>query len=148
MDPIVLRLVAVVALLGVVAVAGTWWRRRDGRVRIDESGATPRLSVEELGAVGLNGGERPARALLFSAPSCSPCRTVKDVLGEVSATRGDFDWAVVDAGDHLELARRHRVLRVPTLFVIGRDGSVVARTSGVPDKNDLLDVLDRHAPTS
>jgi hypothetical protein len=49
----------------------------------------------------------------------------------------------VDAADHLDLARTHHVLRVPTLFVLDRRGRILARTSGVPAERDLLRVLDR-----
>jgi hypothetical protein len=47
-----------------------------------------------------------------------------------------------DAADHLALADEHRVMRVPTLFMVAADGRIMARSSGVPRHDDLRRVLD------
>jgi thiol-disulfide isomerase/thioredoxin len=141
-DPTLLRLLVVVGALAAVAAAGWWWNRRSGTVRAPEGDG--RFAREELAAVGLNGAAG-VRAVLFGSPSCVPCRTVKEVLAEVEEERDGFTWVSIDAADHLELTRQHHILRVPTLFVIGHDGRIVARTSGVPATRDLVRVLDRTA---
>lgn len=137
MDAVLLRALVVAAVVAAVVVAGLWRRRREGRLRVDGSALTP----DELRSVGLP--EAPARALLLSSPTCAPCVTVRELLGEVERERPGFAWTSVDAGDHLDLVRRHRVMRVPTLFVLDRDGHVVARTSGVPDRRELVAVIER-----
>lgn len=144
-DPTLLRLLVVVGALAVVAAAGWWWNRRSGTVRAAEGDG--RFAREELVAVGLNGAGGTG-AVLFGSPTCAPCRSVKEVLAEVEEERDDFTWVSVDAAAHLDLTRQHHVLRVPTLFVIGPDGRIVARTSGVPATRDLVRVLDRVASTS
>lgn len=148
LDPVLLRLALVVLVVAGCAMAGAWWRRRDGRLdpsaRPVENGDGPGLHPDELRALGLD-AQRPAAAVLFGAPSCRPCGNVRQVLSEVAAHRPHFGWVSVDAGEHLDLVRRHRVLRVPTLFVIDRSGAIVARTSGVPQREDLLALVDRHA---
>lgn len=139
--PVPARLLAVLAVLALVALAGWWWRRRDGRLR--PRGET--FGRAQLHALGLDPTGAGTLALLLGTPTCAPCRTVRAVLGEVAAERDGFAWTYLDATEHLDLARRHRVLRVPTLFVCDADGTVLARASGVPDKHELLAVVDRRA---
>lgn len=144
MEPVLLRLVAVAAVLLVVAVAGWWWRRRDGRVRESaaEAGTPPAFDRAQLAEVGLHLDVAPAGAVLLSSPTCGSCHQVERILTEVSRERDDFAWVKVDAGEHLELVRRHHVLRVPTLLVVARDGHLLARTSGIPARHELERVID------
>lgn len=136
------RLVIVVAVVAVAALVGLWWQARDGRVR---AGGDGRFSPDQLGQVGLDAITRGGGALLLGSPTCAPCVTVRGILGEVADERRDFRWTYVDAADHLDIADAHRVMRVPTLFVLDGRGRILARTSGVPAKHDLLAVLDREA---
>lgn len=140
MDPLLVRLLVVAVVIAVAAVAGRWWRTRDGRVR-DGGGAA--FTRAELDAVGLDPRGADAVALLLGSPTCAPCVTVRRVLTDVASERPGFRWVYVDAADHLALADQHGVRRVPTLFVLDPDGRVLARTSGVPDLADLHRVLDR-----
>ncbi|MGH3441579.1 MAG: thioredoxin family protein [Nitriliruptorales bacterium] len=144
MDPVVVRLLLVVAVVALAGVAGRWWQRRGREVR-EGSG---RFRPEELDAVGLDGQDAEVRALLLGSPACVPCRRVKEVLSEVAAQREGFRWVSVDAGDHLELTSTHHVLRVPTLFVLARDGRILARTSGVPATRDLVHLVDQESGRS
>ncbi len=159
--PVLLRLVIVLAVLAAVLVVGAWWRARDGRITEaprtgrqrrrwrtsahQVSSRDGRFAAEQLAAVGLDGPTTAVRALLLGSPTCAPCRTVRRVLAEVSEARPHFRWVSVDAGDNLEIARAHHVLRVPTLFLLDGDGWILARTSGVPATRDLLRVVDRGA---
>ncbi len=140
MPDAVLRLAVVAGVVLAAAVFGWWWDRRTSRVRTSGDG---RFAPAELASVGLDRDDVAVRALLLGSPTCAPCRTVKRVLAEVSEVRPGFAWVEVDAGEHLELTREHHVMRVPTLFVIDRDGRIVARTSGVPATGELLAILDR-----
>lgn len=137
-----LRLLLVLAIIVVAALVGAWWQARSGRVR---HGGDGRFTPEQLADVGLDTVTRMGGAVLLGSPTCTPCTTVKAILGEVARERADFTWTYVDAADHLGLVDAHRVLRVPTLFVVDRRGRILARTSGVPAKRDLLAVLDREA---
>jgi thiol-disulfide isomerase/thioredoxin len=139
MDPILVR-VAVVAAIVVAVLAIAWlWRRGDGAVR---AAGDARLHDEHLAAVGLDLSDAEAGAVLLGSPSCSPCDSVKQVLGEISDERRSFRWVYADAQDHLGLAEAHRILRVPTTLVVAPDGRVIARVSGVPRRDDLRRVLD------
>lgn len=142
MSPLVLRLVLVLGLLTAVALAGWWWNRRDGRVRRADGDDAPRVASDHLDAVGLDLTGADAGAVLLGSPTCTPCVAVERVLRELTEDRPGFRWVKVDAADHLPLTEAHRVLRVPTLLVVARDGRLLARTSGVPAADDLAAVLD------
>lgn len=150
-DPVLLRLLLVLGGLALVVAVGAWWQRRDGRVRTtdhaDHGGDdTARLSADQLEAVGLELSGSSAGAVLLGSPTCAPCGIVKRILGEVADQRDGFRWVYADAADHLELAREHRVMRVPTLFLVDARGRILARTSGVPAQDELTAVLDRGDP--
>jgi thiol-disulfide isomerase/thioredoxin len=143
MDPMLLRLLLVLGLLAVVTLGGRWWQRRDGHVRAPEDGEA--ITPEHLEDLGLDLRSADAGAVLLGSPHCSPCEAVKRVLGELADERRTFRWVVVDAALHLGLAEAHRVMRVPTLFLVDQDGRILARTSGVPRAEDLRRVLDGEA---
>jgi thiol-disulfide isomerase/thioredoxin len=146
MDPILLRLLLVVGLLAVVTLAGRWWQRRDGEVRAAEDGEL--VTAQHLADLGLDLRGAEAGAVLLGSPHCSPCEAVKRVLGELADHRPRFRWVAVDAALRLGLAEAHRVMRVPTLFLVEPDGRIIARTSGVPRVDDLRRVLDGEADLS
>lgn len=141
MDPVLLRLLVVAALLVLAVVGGRLWQRRDGRIRDRSSDAE--LSTSHLDAIGLDLAGADAGAILLGSPTCTPCDSVRLVLGELESERPGFRWAYADAADHLELAAEQRVMRVPTLLLVGPTGRILARTSGVPRADDLRRVLDR-----
>jgi thioredoxin-like negative regulator of GroEL len=145
MDPILLRLLAVAAGVAVVAALGWWWQQRNNRVvtvSADAASDGPQLQADHLAAIGLDLRGAQSAAILLGSPTCSPCDTVKDMLRDLETERSGFRWAYADAADHLDLAQEHRVMRVPTLFVIEPSGRILARTSGVPRPEQLRDVLD------
>jgi thiol-disulfide isomerase/thioredoxin len=143
MDPMLLRLLLVLALLAVVGLAGRWWQRRDGHVRAPADGE--HITAGHLEDLGLDLRGAEAGAVLLGSPHCSPCESVKRVLGQLAESRPDFRWVAVDAALHLGLAEDHRVMRVPTLFLVDTRGGILARTSGVPRVDDLHRVLDGEA---
>lgn len=135
------RILLVVAVLAVAWAVGRLVTRRDGEVRTSED----HLAPAELASLGLPVVDVPHRAVLFGSPTCGPCDAVKRVLLQVEADRGDFTWRHVDTADHLDVAGRLAIRRVPTLVVLDGDGAVRARTSGVPTAADLHAALDAPA---
>lgn len=140
MDPLLTRVLIVVGIVALVLVVGWLWKRRDGAVREVESDA--RLDGDHLADVGLDLSDAQAGAVLLGSPTCTPCDTVKEVLGDLAEEREGFRWVYADAAEHLHIAEAHRVLRVPTLLVVAPDGRILARTSGVPRHDDLRRVLE------
>jgi len=140
MDPMVLRALAVAVGVVVLTLIGRWWQARDGRVRPGEDHDA--LRRDDLDALGLDLRGASAGAVLLGSPTCTPCGQVKRVLADLATKRDGFRWVYADAADHLGLAEQHRVMRVPTLFVVDASGRILARSSGVPDVDDLERVLD------
>ena len=140
MDPIVFRLIIVVAIVGAAIAFGRWWSARDGR--LTTSSSADAVHDRHLEAVGLDLTRSHAGAVLIGSPTCAPCETAKGVLGDFAREREGFSWVYADAADHLALTEEHRILRVPTLLVLAPDGRIVARSSGVPNVDDLRRTID------
>ncbi|MEX2548859.1 MAG: thioredoxin family protein, partial [Nitriliruptoraceae bacterium] len=92
----------------------------------------------DLAALGLDLAGAPAGAVLLGSPTCSRCPQVEQVLAEVAARTDGFRWVRVDTGEHLDLARRLKVIRVPTVLVISPAGELLARTSDIPSVDEVL----------
>lgn len=141
----------------VVAVAfGLYRKRTDGRMRVTEVPAPvaddapevgldgagtvlhhDRLSAEDLG-VAL--GER-ATLVQFSTAFCQPCRATRRTLDEVSGMVEGVAHVEIDAEAHLDLVRRLKVMRTPTVLVLDGHGRVVRRATGAPRKADVVAAL-------
>ena len=50
--------------------------------------------------------------LLFTAKTCPNCKTAKEGL-----EKAGLAYTVLDVSEHLELARKYRILQAPTLLV-------------------------------
>jgi thiol-disulfide isomerase/thioredoxin len=129
-----LAILAVLILL--VGATSWWWRARDGHVRRAHGHVVDGLR----GDLGVPPGGW--LLLLFTAPSCTPCVAARQVLDQLAGGRPDVQVASVDVGERLDLARAHHVMRAPTVLVVDEAGDVVARVSGVPQRAELLDILD------
>lgn len=141
MDPLLARIALVLLVVLLTTLAGRVWQRRDGRMaRHSGPGGT-----DQRPALGLATDHDGPQAVLFGSATCAPCDTVKDLLEEVQAQRDDFRWHYVDAADRLDLADEHAVRRVPTLLVLDDRGAIVARSSGVPERQALSAALSRRA---
>lgn len=133
MDPLLLRVALVAVVILLATLAGRLWQRRDGRVAVTSS---PTGRDHRTG-LGLTTDHDGPQAVLFGSPTCAPCDTVKGLLREVEANHDGFRWQYVDAADRLDLADAHAVRRVPTLLVLDERGEIIARSSGVPHREDL-----------
>ena len=146
-------LVVVLALAGAF---GLYRQRTDGRMKVtavplpvaddapevglDDTGHSlhaSRLSADDLGAPL---GER-ATLVQFSTAFCAPCRATRRTLDEVVGMVDGVAHVEIDAEAHLDLVRRMKVLRTPTVLVLDGAGRVVRRASGAPRKADVLAAL-------
>ena len=130
-----------VCTLLVAATAGGLWRRRNGKLR--PAGATARsLTAADLVAVGGMAGPR-ATLVQFSSSFCAPCRATARILTEVAEMVDGVTYVDIDAESHLDVVRRHQILRTPTTLVLDADGTVVVRASGQPRKADVIAAVGR-----
>lgn len=145
-----------VVVLLLATAFGLYRRRVDGRLRatpvprpvpddapevgLDDAVPTKHpdaLSADDLGAPL---GER-ATLVQFSTAFCAPCRATKRTLDEVAAMVEGVAHVEIDAEAHLDLVRRLKVLRTPTVLVLDAEGHVVRRASGAPRKADVVAAL-------
>lgn len=76
----------------------------------------------------------------FFATWCGPCQMVGPILEEIAEERSDIKVAKVDIDEQMALARKFRVMSVPTLVVM-KDGEIVNRALGARPKSDILAML-------
>ena len=123
--------IVVAAVLVVATVAAFALRRRDGRLK---EARQQSLTVAELGQPF---GAR-ATLLQFSSSFCAPCRAARQLLAEVAARDTGIAHVEVDVADRLDLVRSLDVRRTPTVFVLGPQGQITRRASGLPSREDVL----------
>jgi thiol-disulfide isomerase/thioredoxin len=147
-------LIAVVAVLAAASVLGLALRRRQGKFRTLSGTTSPEspaeadphrtdahrtdehrsLSAAELGApLG-----RRATLVQFSTEFCSNCPQTRRMLSQVAAVHDGIELIEVDAAARLDLTRRLNVLSTPTVLVLGPDGTIASRASGLPRRSDVL----------
>lgn len=85
------------------------------------------------------GSEKPV-LLDFWANWCGPCKALGPVLDEIAAERSDIKVVKVEVDENRELARKYRVMSVPTLLVI-KNGETVSRSLGIQSKEKILSML-------
>ncbi|MBO0821452.1 MAG: thioredoxin family protein [Nocardiopsaceae bacterium] len=95
------------------------------------------MTAEELGE---SLGER-ATLVQFSTEFCAYCGPTRELLGELARERPGVAVVEIDAAERMDLTKRLRVFSTPTVFVLGRDGTVAARSTGKPERAELAESL-------
>lgn len=74
----------------------------------------------------------------FWATWCGPCKMLSPVVDEVAEeTNGEFVVGKVNVDEEKELAKRFKVMSIPTLIVF-KNGEEVNRSVGVITKEEIL----------
>ncbi len=76
----------------------------------------------------------------FHATWCGPCKALAPVLEEVDAAGIGVKICKIDVDQAPELAKKYRVMSVPTLFVV-KNGENVERISGLQSKEELIELV-------
>lgn len=128
---VVVALAVAAASIGLAVV----WRRREGRF----SEGTGRFDRADL---GIAKRDRPSAVLVeFFGEDCAPCVTVQSRIDKIAREVPGVQTISIDAGARLDVAGRHDVRRVPTLFVLDEDLRVIWRASGVPSEDAIRTAL-------
>jgi thiol-disulfide isomerase/thioredoxin len=144
---IVTRVIVLIVALAAAAAVGAVVRLRAGKVRSfpgTDSGASPgpSPSVELLTAddLGASLGER-ATLVQFSTEFCAFCGPTRELLTEMAGERPGVAMVEIDAAERMDLTRRLRVFSTPTVLVLRPDGTIAARSAGMPEKAALAESL-------
>ena len=115
--------------IGLVLLAGfALYRRRGGD-------APERLDVDALGLELMAGC---CAFVVFTTPSCRPCKAALRVVSDAAGqTPGPTEVVAVDAIERPELAVAYEVRTIPTVFLITASGHVVQRWRSVPRPADV-----------
>lgn len=78
----------------------------------------------------------------FWATWCGPCQTMLPIVEELAEERADVKICKVNVDDQMEIARKYRVMSIPT-FLVFKNGEVSGRTIGEQPKEVLEDLLGK-----
>lgn len=80
----------------------------------------------------------------FYATWCGPCQLMHPILDDVKEAVGDKASILkIDVDKNQELASKYQVRGVPTIMVF-KNGEQLFRQSGVLQKNELVELLNKH----
>jgi thiol-disulfide isomerase/thioredoxin len=142
--------IVLIAALLVTAALAWWSRTRNGAIRPAATGnaATEAAGPQPMNPVferlGVRADDADLTVVQFSTAFCAPCRTTRARVQQLQATRPGLAYVHVDAESHLDEVRELDVRRTPTLFYLRRDGSLLARSSGAPQPEELTALVDAH----
>lgn len=132
----ILTLVAPVVAAAVLAAfaAMLWWQRSRQRRLVG--------SVVEFAPLGTGGANAPT-LLYFTGAACTICHTAqRPAIAELAAAVGSrATIREVDVAREPELARRYRVMSLPTTVVIRLSGEVAAVNVGFAGAQQLEEQL-------
>ncbi len=87
----------------------------------------------------VNQNEKPV-LVDFWAPWCGPCQMVGPIVEEIAEERDDIIVAKINIDEEMELAKKFRIMSIPTILVL-KDGKKVASSIGYKPKEDILKLL-------
>lgn len=76
----------------------------------------------------------------FWATWCGPCQMVLPIIKELAEEVTHAKICKVNVDGQPELAKKFRVLSIPTLMVI-KDGEIVKREVGAKSKEEILELI-------
>lgn len=76
----------------------------------------------------------------FWASWCGPCQMLSPIVDKISEENEDLKVVKVNVDDQPDLARRFRIMSIPTL-VIMKDCEEINRLMGLVSKQEILQML-------
>ena len=78
----------------------------------------------------------------FWAAWCGPCKALAPVIDEIASEVTDVKIGKVNTDESMELARKYRVMSIPTLIYF-KNGEVVDTLRGLQSKEDILSLIEK-----
>jgi thiol-disulfide isomerase/thioredoxin len=78
--------------------------------------------------------------LLFSNPTCGPCKDVKVLLAHTETTIKNVVFATCDTHNNIDLAGIYNIKSVPTIVFI-KNNRVTNRAVGAVESNKLISTI-------
>lgn len=78
----------------------------------------------------------------FWAEWCGPCQMMLPVVEELSKEQNEFKVCKVNVDDQMELARKFRVMSIPT-FLVFKNGEVKDQILGAQPKEKLIELVQK-----
>lgn len=76
----------------------------------------------------------------FWAPWCGPCQMLLPVIEELADEVTDVKICKVNVDEQMEIARKYRVMTIPTLILF-KNGEPVITSVGAKQKNEVLEMI-------
>lgn len=76
----------------------------------------------------------------FWATWCGPCQMVLPIIEEIANEEGSIKVCKVNVDEEMELARKYRVMSIPTLLVF-KDGKEIKREVGAKSKVEIMSMF-------
>jgi thiol-disulfide isomerase/thioredoxin len=134
-------LIALAAVLAVASMLGVALRRRAGVFRPARlASAAPTQDALTEADLGRALGEQ-ATLVQFSTEFCATCRPTAQLLAQVAGDLDGVTHVEIDAEERMDLVRRLRINSSPTVLVLGPDGVIAQRATGLPRRADVLAAL-------
>lgn len=79
----------------------------------------------------------------FYADWCGPCKVMSPIIEQTKNTLGDTATVLkINIDNNQEVARKYQIRSIPTLMIF-KDGEVVWRQSGVPQKEMIVESVKK-----
>ncbi|WP_203532517.1 thioredoxin [Draconibacterium halophilum] len=131
---LIVILVAVVALIGLIAV--NYFRMKNAKPVANSK------RIKVLNNKNFKAATKRGVVLLdFWALWCGPCKIIAPTLNEIADSQTDFMVAKVNVDHNQQLAQKFKVRNIPTMLIL-KDGKEAGRIVGVKTKRTILKEVD------
>jgi len=83
------------------------------------------------------------KVIKFYADWCGPCKVMSPIIEQTKNTLGDTATVLkINIDNNQEVARKYQIRSIPTLMIF-KEGEVVWRQSGVPQKEMIVESVKK-----
>lgn len=145
-------IVVIILVLVVASLFALYRRRVDGNFRtvpdpaVDSQNPISAAAQTEANVLrDLLPEDLDSRPLFvqFSGEYCAVCKRNATVFANLSRARSDFQFTELMVEDHMEVLNNLDVRRTPTVFLLGTNRELLARTEGALSQRVITESIDQ-----